>query len=304
MLCLPKRELKMKERTKAAKRITFIGFIVNLILSIGKLTAGVIGNSAAMIADAVHSMSDFTTDIVVIAFISISGKESDQNHRYGHGKFETFAALLISLVLIGVATGIFINGVKNIVYVIKGNTLEEPGMIAFWAAIVSIIFKEVLYHYTIKIGKQINSDAVIANGWHHRTDAFSSMGTALGIAGAIFLGESWRILDPIAGLIVSIFIIKVAIDIILPSVKELLESSLPQNIVEEIEEILTNHPDVQVYHHLRTRKIGSVYAIDVHIKLNRSITFVRSHDITTEIEIALKDRFGQNTQIIIHTEPL
>ena len=274
-------------------------------ISIGrKLTAGIIGNSAAMVADAVHSMSDFATDIIVIAFISISGKESDQNHRYGHGKFETFATLLISLVLIGVAAGIFINGVKNIVYVIKGNTLEEPGMIAFWAAIVSILFKEVLYHYTIRVGKQINSDAVIANGWHHRTDAFSSMGTALGIAGAIFLGENWRILDPIAGLIVSIFILKVAIDIILPSVKELLESSLPQDIVEEIEEILTNHTDVQVYHHLRTRKIGSVYAIDVHIKLNRNITFVRSHDISTEIEISLKNRFGKETQIIIHTEPL
>jgi len=177
-------------------------------------------------------------------------------------------------------------------------------MIAFWAAIVSILFKEVLYHYTIRVGKQINSDAVIANGWHHRTDAFSSMGTALGIAGAIFLGENWRILDPIAGLIVSIFILKVAIDIILPSVKELLESSLPQDIVEEIEEILTNHTDVQVYHHLRTRKIGSVYAIDVHIKLNRNITFVRSHDISTEIEISLKNRFGKETQIIIHTEPL
>ncbi|MFA6769877.1 MAG: cation diffusion facilitator family transporter [Bacteroidales bacterium] len=293
----------MRERARAAKRITFIGFIVNLILSAGKLAAGIIGNSAAMVADAVHSISDFATDIVVIAFVDISGKESDHNHRYGHGKFETFAALLISIVLVGVAAGIFVNGVKNILYAIKGNILEQPGMIAFWAAIVSIIFKEILYHYTIRVGREIKNDAIIANGWHHRTDAFSSMGTALGIAGAIFLGENWRILDPIAGLIVSIFIFKVAISIILPSVKELLESALPQEVVEEIGKIITSHKDVKIYHHLKTRKIGSIYAIDVHIKLDKNITFIRSHDIATEIEIELRNRFGKNTQINIHTEP-
>lgn len=294
----------MKDRAKKAKRITFIGFIVNLILSAAKLAGGILGNSAAMIADAVHSMSDFVTDLIVIAFVNVSGKESDQNHGYGHGKFETFAALIISLVLIGVAAGIFINGVKNILFSINGNTLKQPGMIAFWAAIVSIIFKEILYYYTNRVGKKIKSDAIIANAWHHRTDALSSIGTALGIAGAIFLGENWRILDPIAGLIVSIFIFKVAISIILPSVKELLETSLSKEIIEEIEEILSNHNDVQLYEHLRTRKIGSAYAIDVHIKLNREISFVRSHDIATEIEIELRKRYGNNTQINIHTEPL
>lgn len=294
----------MRERAKEAKKITFIGFIVNLILSVAKLAGGIVGNSAAMVADAVHSISDFATDLVVLAFVNVSGKESDQNHRYGHGKFETFAALIISLVLIGVAAGIFINGLKNILYSIEGNTLKQPGMIAFWTAIISIVFKEVLFIYTNRVGEKIKSDAIIANAWHHRTDALSSIGTALGIAGAIFLGENWRILDPIAGVIVSLFIFKVGISIILPSVKELLESSLPQNIVEEIEDVLTNHSDIQNYHHLRTRKIGSVYAIDVHIKLNRNITFVRSHDIATEIEIELRERYGKNTQINIHTEPL
>lgn len=294
----------MKERAKEAKKITFIGSIVNLILSAAKLAGGIVGNSAAMLADAVHSISDFATDLVVLVFVNASGKASDQNHRYGHGKFETFAALIISLVLIGVAAGIFINGLKNILYSIEGNTLKQPGMIAFWTAIISIVIKEILFIYTNRVGEKIKSDAIIANAWHHRSDAFSSIGTALGIAGAIFLGENWRILDPIAGVIVSLFIFKVGISIVLPSVKELLESSLPQNIVEEIEDVLTNHSDIQNYHHLRTRKIGSVYAIDVHIKLNRNITFVRSHDIATEIEIELRERYGQNTQINIHTEPL
>jgi len=291
-------------RTKIAEKVTLIGFFVNLVLTVAKISAGIIGKSSAMIADGVHSLSDFATDIVVIAFVNISGKESDENHKYGHGKFETFATLIISLVLFGVGIGVLINGSKSIMSALKGVQPEAPGYIALAAAIVSIISKEILFRYTIVEGKKINSDAVIANGWHHRSDAFSSFGTTIGIGGAIFLGESWRILDPIAGVIVSFFIMKVAIDLAMPSIRELLESSLPPDVVEEIEVILTNHPDIQAYHHLRTRKIGSIYAIDVHIKLNRSITFVRSHDIATEIEWSLRKRFGNGTQIIIHTEPL
>ncbi|MDO9681019.1 MAG: cation diffusion facilitator family transporter, partial [Bacteroidales bacterium] len=200
--------------------------------------------------------------------------------------------------------GILINGAENIIAALDGKMLDKPGMIAFWAAILSIISKEILFKYTIKKGKEINSDAVIANGWHHRSDAFSSLGTALGIGGAIFLGDSWRILDPIAGVLVSFFIMKVAIDLGLPSVKELLESSLDSDVVDEIEAIITNHPDVQLYHHLKTRKIGSIYAIDVHVKLDRNMTFVRSHDVATEIERELRKRFGKGTQISIHTEPI
>jgi len=293
----------MEQRSKIAKKVTFYGFIVNVALSGAKLIAGILGQSSAMIADAVHSISDFATDIVVIAFVNISGKESDESHKYGHGKFETFATLIISLVLIGVAAGILLNGVKNIMASLRGNLLPQPGIIAFWAALVSVIVKELLYRYTIKEGKKIKSNALIANGWHHRSDAFSSLGTALGIAGAIFLGENWRVLDPIAGVIVSLFIFKVAYDLAMPSIKELLDASLPADVVEQIEDILTNHPEIQLYHHLRTRKIGSVYAIDVHIKLDKTITFVRSHDIATEIEIELRIHFGKETQIIIHTEP-
>lgn len=294
----------MENRTKIAKKVTLVGFFVNLGLTTAKLVAGIVGRSSAMIADGVHSLSDFATDIVVLAFVNISGQASDENHRYGHGKFETFATLIISLVLFGVGVGILINGSKSIIAAIDGRMLDKPGMIAFWAAIASIVTKEILFQYTLKRGKEINSDAVIANGWHHRSDAFSSIGTALGIGGAIFLGESWRILDPIAGVLVSFFIMKVAIDLGLPSVKELLESSLDSEVVEEIESIITNHPEVQLYHHLKTRKIGSIYAIDVHIKLDRNLTFVRSHDVASEIERELRGRFGKGTQISIHTEPI
>ncbi|GAB1473048.1 cation diffusion facilitator family transporter [Bacteroidota bacterium] len=294
----------MNERTNAAKRVTWIGFFINLVLTVAKLFAGIIGRSSAMVADAIHSLSDFITDVVVIAFVNISGKDSDDNHHYGHGKFETFATLIIALVLFGVGAGILITGAEKIIAAISGKELEQPGIIAFWAAIVSIISKELLFRYTIKVGKEIKSDAVIANGWHHRSDAFSSIGTALGISGAIFLGDNWRILDPIAGVIVSFFIMKVAIELSIPSIKELLESSLPEEITNEIDSIIKGHPEIVRYHHLRTRKIGSIYAIDVHIKLNKEITFVRSHDIATELETELRNRYGRGTQISIHTEPV
>ncbi len=294
----------MENRASEARKVTIIGFFVNLVLTAAKITAGIIGKSSAMIADGVHSLSDFATDIVVLAFVKVSGKDSDDNHKYGHGKFETFATLIISLALAGVGIGIFINGLEKIIEYLKGGEIEQPGMVALWAAIISITSKEILFRYTNVVGKRINSPAVIANGWHHRSDAFSSIGTALGISGAIFLGDSWRILDPIAGIVVSFFIMKVAYDLGMPSIKELLEASLPDETIAEIEKIITGHPEVIKFHHLKTRKVGTVYAIDVHIKLDKQISFIRSHDIATDIENSIRERYGRGTHINIHTEPL
>ncbi|PKP41214.1 MAG: cation-efflux pump [Bacteroidetes bacterium HGW-Bacteroidetes-10] len=294
----------MKNRAYEAKKVTIVGFFVNLILTAAKLTAGILGKSTAMVADGVHSLSDFATDIVVLAFVNISGKDSDNDHRYGHGKFETFATLIISLALFAVGMGILINGIESIVAVIRGEELSQPKMIALWAALLSIVSKEILFRYTIIVGKKINNQAVIANGWHHRSDSLSSIGTALGIAGAIYLGESWRILDPVAGVVVSFFIMKVSVDLGLPSVKELLEASLPDEVVAEIEEVIMSHPEVKRFHHLKTRKIGNAFAIDVHIKLDKEISFVASHDVATDIERAFREKYGMQTHISIHTEPV
>jgi len=294
----------MKNRAYEAKKVTIVGFFVNLILTAAKLTAGILGKSTAMVADGVHSLSDFATDIVVLAFVNISGKDSDNDHRYGHGKFETFATLIISLALLAVGLGILINGIESIVAVIRGEELSQPKMIALWAALLSIVSKEILFRYTIIVGKRINNQAVIANGWHHRSDSLSSIGTALGIAGAIYLGESWRILDPVAGVVVSFFIMKVSVDLGLPSVKELLEASLPDEVVAEIEEVIMSHPEVKRFHHLKTRKIGNAFAIDVHIKLDKEISFVASHDVATDIERAFRKKYGMQTHISIHTEPV
>ena len=226
------------ERVKEAQRVTAVCFFVNLFLTAGKILAGIVGNSAAMLADGIHSMSDFITDLIVMVFIKISGKASDERHSYGHGKYETFATLLISVILFLVGLGVLMDSAQKIIYCLKGNILPQPGAIALWAALISIVVKEILYRYTAIVGKRINSPTVIANGWHHRSDAFSSLGTALGISGAIFLGEKWRILDPIAGIIVSFFIIKIAIKLAKPSYEELVECSLPEETCQAIFSIL------------------------------------------------------------------
>ncbi len=285
-------------------RVTVAGSIVNLLLTTFKFIAGIVGHSSAMIADAVHSLSDFVTDIIVIVFVRISSKPADRSHGYGHGKYETLATAMIGCMLMGVGIGILVEGIRKIIAVSNGETIEAPGTIALVAAAISILFKEILYRYTVHKGKSLHSQAVIANAWHHRSDAFSSIGTLLGIAGAIFLGKAWRILDPIAAIIVSIFIIKVAFEILIRSLEELLEHSLPKETEEEIIEIILSVEGVVSPHHLRTRRIGNNLAIEVHIRMDGNITLTKAHQMTSVVEWSLKERFGKETHVNIHTEPI
>ncbi len=297
-------QMNNNTREKGIYRVTITGSIVNFVLVAFKFIAGIWGHSAAMIADAVHSLSDFITDIVILLFIRISNKPVDKDHDYGHGKYETLATAIIGAVLLMVGIGILWNGVTDIYRSIKGEVLESPGMIAFWAAVFSIVAKEILYRYTVAKGRQLNSPAVIANAWHHRSDAFSSLGTAIGIGGAILLGEHWRVLDPIAAVIVSLFIIKVAIQLSIPCFDELLEKSLPDDVEKEIIDIVVSFPGVSQPHNLRTRRIGSHYAIEIHIRMDGNISLVQAHHTATAIENKLKERYGQNTHVGIHVEPL
>ena len=290
-------------REKEIYKVTIIGGIVNFILLVFKFIAGFVGHSAAMVADAVHSLSDFVTDIVVIVFVKISGKPQDESHDYGHGKYETLATAIIGIALFAVGVGILVNSVTGVIDAFNGEVLEAPSMLALVAAAVSITFKEVLYKYTVYKGNTLNSKAVVANAWHHRSDAFSSIGTLIGIAGAIFLGEKWRVLDPIAAFIVSTFIIKVAVDLVKPCIDELLEKSLSNEVEEKTLSIVTAFPEVDQPHHLRTRRIGNNIAIEVHIRMDGAMSLKDAHDITKEIEAALKSEFGQNTHIGIHMEP-
>ncbi len=293
----------MSERTSSANRVTWVGFFVNLLLTIFKLTAGIIGHSGAMVADAIHSLSDFATDIVVLVSFKIAGKPADRSHDYGHGKYETLATAIIGGALLLVGAGIFKEGAVRIWSSLRGEHLEAPGVIALVAALVSIVAKEWLYRYTIKEGQRIESQAVIANAWHHRSDAFSSIGTMFGIGGAILLGEQWHILDPVAAVIASIFIVKVAFEISSGSIKELTEASLDAEIEAEIVQIVFRNPGVSRPHNLRTRRIGSDIAVDLHICVAPEMPVVAAHDITALIERDLRARFGKSAFICIHVEP-
>ena len=296
-------EDKKTARERGIYKVTIIGSSVNFLLLVFKFVAGFMGHSAAMLADAVHSLSDFVTDLVVIVFVRISNKPQDKTHDYGHGKYETLATAIIGLLLLVVGFGILWNGASSIYAFIKGQQLEKPGMVALIAALVSIVAKEILYQYTVIEGKKLDSQAVIANAWHHRSDALSSIGTAIGIGGAILLGENWRVLDPVAAVIVSFFIIKVAIQLLIPCVDELLEKSLPDEVEKEIEQALLSFPGVSEPHHLRTRRIGSHYAIDMHVRMDGSISLHEAHEKATAIEQKLRDTFGEDTYISIHVEP-
>jgi cation diffusion facilitator family transporter len=277
---------------------------VNIALFAFKLIAGIVGRSGAMVADAVHSASDFATDIIVLAFVRISTKPRDDDHDWGHGKYETLASLIIGVALFAVGVEILADSAEKIAAVASGEVLPRPGIIAIIAAAVSIIAKEALYHYTVRIGRKVDSPSVVANAWHHRSDALSSIGTLLGIGMAYFLNEKWRIADPIAAIVVAALIIKVAYDLCRNALAELLEKSLPADIEEEILAIISATPNVYTPHNLRTRRIGANIAIEVHIRVDGTMTVHDSHEISRDIERALRHRFGEQTAVAIHIEPI
>lgn len=292
------------ERKNEMMYVTKLGFVINIFLTILKFIAGIFGRSSAMIADAIHSSSDMVSDVVVLVFVHFSNKPKDENHNYGHGKFETFASFSIGLILFFVGIGMLYSAVFLIVEILQGTIVPQPGFIALVGALISIIAKEYIFWKTIRVGKKHKSDAIIANAWHHRSDALSSIAALIGISGAYFLGEGFIILDPIAAVLVSIFIIKVAYEIIKPAYQELLDQSLPAETENRIIEIISHVEHVVLPHSLKTRKIGSDIAIETHIYLPDEFTIDKSHDITEIIDQNLKTEFGENTQVSIHVEPI
>lgn len=291
------------ERNKEIYKVTLVGGAVNVILVAFKFIAGIMGNSAAMIADAVHSLSDFITDIIVLAFVHISGKPQDKSHEYGHGKYETLALTLIGVALLTVAIWILYGGATKIATWLNGGRLEAPGMLALWAALLSIVFKEAVYRYSIIKARLLQSPAVEANAWHHRSDALSSVGTALGIGGAIFLGQRWTVLDPLASLVVGAFIVKVSVHLLRDGIGDLMEQSLPDEVEKEILQLVASVPDVEEPHDLRTRRIGNHYAIELHILVDGDITLREAHDKASAVEHLLKSHYGQDTHVAVHVEP-
>ncbi len=297
-------EITPARRQKEIYRITLIGSAVNLLLVIAKFIGGTLGRSTALVADAVHSLSDFLTDIIVIVFVKIAGKPQDDTHDYGHGKYETLATIVIGIILWAVGTGMMVDNAVLIAHAINGEILPRPEWIALIIAAASVLAKEGLYQYSVRAGRSLQSKALEANAWHHRSDAISSLGTIIGIGGAMFLGERWRILDPIAAIVISAFIIKVGADIIKPAIDELLERSLPTPTVVDIENIMYDTPGVRGLHHLRTRRIGNNIAIEVHLKMDGDQTLTQAHEIASEVERRLREKYGPETHIGIHMEPV
>lgn len=292
------------EREKQIYRVTLVGSAGNALLVVFKFVAGVLGHSSAMIADAVHSLSDFITDIIVLVFVGISARPQDQSHDYGHGKFETIASFLIGLALVAAATGIIVSGAMRLVDWWGGQQLEAPGWIALWAALLSLVVKELLYQYTVRKGRQLDSQVMIANAWHHRSDALSSIGAALGIGLAILLGQRWTVLDPVASIVVGLMLVKVAYELLKTSIGELTECSLPPETEQEIEQIILSFADVHEPHNLRTRRIGSRIAIEAHVRMDGQLPLQTVHERATTIERKLKERFGAKTHVTLHMEPV
>lgn len=291
------------DAVRVARHVTWVGFWCNATLGTAKIIAGVLGRSGAVIADGVHSFSDFITDVIVLVMVTIGRRKANRHYEYGHGKYETFATMLISVALVIVGVVIFREGLDKILQSLSGKDIPRPGWIALAVCAVSIAVKEWLYHYTRRAGERIHSGAVIANAWHHRSDSLSSIATLLGVGAAMLLGDKARICDPIAEMIVAIFIVIVGIRMSIPAVRELLEVALPEEMQNEIRDVITSVDGVYTYHHMRTRRNGSTIIVDIHIKVDPHIQVVDAHHIATGVENGIMDKFGSNTIVTTHIEP-
>lgn len=292
------------DRQKETYRVTIAGSIINILLLAFKFAAGILGHSSAMIADAIHSLTDFVTDAIVLVFVRLGSKPTDHDHDYGHGKYETLASAIIGVSLLVVGMMICYSGVTKTYHAMCGEPLQQPGFIALAAAVASVVLKEWAYRFTVRVGRRCHSEAVVANAWHHRSDALSSVGTTVGIGGAIILGEKWAVLDPLTAIVVSFFIMKAAWSVLSKAVDELTDGSLPKETEDEIEKIVSEDKDVSVVHNLCTRRIGNRVAIEMHVRMPGETSLYVAHHHATEIEQRLKQRFGADTHISIHLEPV
>ena len=290
-------------REKEIVYITLWGSVVNVALTALKFVAGIMGCSAAMIADAVHSLSDLLTDFVVLLFVRISSRPADQKHPYGHGKYETLATTIVAMALLIAGGVLMLEGVEKIIAALRGEELTMPGRIALWAALISIASKELIYQLTMRVARRVDSSALEANAWHHRTDALSSVATAIGIGGALLFGGRWAILDPIAAVLVSLFILIAAAKLLYEAVEDLMEKRLPEEVEQQIRNIVAQDTEMSELHKLRTRRVGSVYSIDMHLRMSGDTSLYEAHRHSMLLEQRLREHFGQETLVTIHLEP-
>lgn len=284
-------------------KVTIIGGVVKFLIFVIKLLAGIFGRSTAMVADSLHSLSDLLTDFIVLAFVGVASRKPDNKFPYGYGKFETLASLIIGLILFGVGVSIIVDNANLVSEALNGLELERPTYLALIVAALSVIIREALYHYTIARGRRLKSAPVIANAWHHRADALTSAATLLAIAGSMFLGEKWRVLDPIAAIAVGALVVKVGVQVIIPAVAELLERSLDPEELNDIEQLIKSVDGAEALHLLRTRRLGGNVAIDAHVDTAPEISLADAEKISSRIEQRLHQRYGEDAHISVHMHP-
>lgn len=278
--------------------------VANLLMAVIKILAGIYGKSAAMMADAVHSLSDVVADAVVLIMVRISAKGTDERHNWGRGKYETIATLAISILLLFIAADMMKDGIEAIREILIGGDIGTPSRITLWVAVISIVLQETIFRWNIHVGKAVDSQTMIANAWHHRSDALASVAALIGIGGAIFIGGKWVMLDPLVGCIISIVILIIAVRMLLPALHELTDGALPKEDIAKISDIIRSATDKAVLKSLRTRKSGHINIIDATVSVRADMSIADSTDITEQIKSALRQEFSaDDTQISVVVEP-
>ncbi|MGA8179422.1 MAG: cation diffusion facilitator family transporter [Desulfobacterales bacterium] len=282
----------------AGKKVTLVGVVVNTLLILLKFAAGIVGHSQALIADAVHSISDLFTDAVVLIGIKVSQKPPDKTHHFGHARLETLASTIVGMALLGTALYI---GIDASLTIYRHNEYH-PTFLALAGAGISIVLKEALYHYTIRTGRRIKSQLIMANAWHHRSDAFSSVAVFIGVGGTL-IEPSWHILDAYAALLVSFFVVKVGLEILKDALREFTDTAPQPEVIAKIKECALSVNGVEDTHDLRVRTSGGHYQMEIHIVVDGRLTVSEGHKIAKEVEGCLVDDVGNFNRITIHVDP-
>ncbi len=288
--------IQIQEGVREVKKLTYLGMIINVFLMVIKFWGGIFFGSISLIADAFHTFSDISTDILILWGVIIGSRPADSSHPFGHGKFETLAGTLLSVVLIVVGAGIVFESGKSVM----STNFMNPGLPVLFVALISVITKEFLYQLTIKSAKQLDSMALYANAWHHRSDALSSIVVVVGVVSSMF---GFLPGDSIAGLFVGLMIIIIGIKFLLKTGKELMEGSVEVDVLQSIKSILDEHPDVKSWHKLRTRKVGRELFVDVHILVEPELSVNKGHRIAEEVESIVKKAFARPVNVLTHVEP-
>ena len=287
----------MKNNEKIAIKVSVISIILNCLLTLIKFISGVISKSSAMISDSVHSLSDVLSTFVVIIGVKISNKKADSDHTYGHERIECVSAIILSGMLFIIGALIGINGIKNVT---NSSNLVIPGVLALIASIISIISKEAMYQYTIRVSKKINSAALKADAWHHRSDALSSIGSFIGILGSRL---GFKIFDPLASVIISLCIIKVSIDIFKDAIDKMVDKSCDKEVIDKVISVIEKNESVKNIDDIKTRQFGNKAYVDVEISVDENLLLKDAHKIAEEIHDSVENEINIVKHCMVHVNP-